>query len=73
MSGAELRIDRLVLDIPGLDPAQARRLAQGIAEGLVAAGASGEHAAVSVPLADAHATPADMAARIVAALMERLA
>jgi len=73
MSGPDVRIDRLVLDIPGLDPAQARRLALGIAEGLVAAGASGEHAAVSVPLAEIHGTPADMAARIVAALMERLA
>jgi hypothetical protein len=73
MTGPEVRIDRLVLDIPGLDPAQARRLAQGIAEGLATAGASGAHAAVSMPLADAHGAPADMAARIVAALMERLA
>jgi len=71
--GPEVRIDRLVLDIPGLDPAQGRALALGIAEGLAKAGASGEHAAVSVPLAaPTGGAPADLAARIVAALMERL-
>jgi hypothetical protein len=73
----EVRIDRLVLDIPGLDPAQARALALGIAEGLadagVKAGAGGERAMVSVPLAGAVGAPADLAARIVAALIERLA
>jgi hypothetical protein len=69
----EVRIDRLVLDIPGLDPAQGRALALGIAEGLAKAGATGEHAAVTVPLAEANGPPADLAARIVAALMERLA
>ncbi len=68
----EVRIDRLVLDIPGLDPAQARALALGIAEGLAGSGASGAHKAVSVPLAAANGPPADLAARIVAALMERL-
>jgi hypothetical protein len=72
-AGPEVRIDRLVLDIPGLDPAQGRALALGIAEGLAKAGASGEHNAVSVPLAEAvGSAPADLAARIVAALMERL-
>jgi hypothetical protein len=70
----QVHIDRLVLDIPGFDPAQARALAMEIAEGLAKAGVKGEHASatVSVSLAEAHGTPADMAARIVAALMERL-
>lgn len=68
----EVRIDRLVLDIPGLDPAQARSLALGIAEGLAKAGASGEHKSVSVPLASGNLPQADLATRIVAALMERL-
>jgi hypothetical protein len=68
----DVRIDRLVLDIPGFDPAQARALAMGIADGLAKTGVKGDHATVSVSLADAHGTPADMAARIVAALMERL-
>ncbi len=69
----EVRIDRLVLDIPGLDPGHARALAHGIAEGLAKSGASGAHGAVTVSLAAANGPPADLAARIVAALMERLA
>jgi hypothetical protein len=69
----EVRIDRLVLDIPGFDPAGGRALALGIAEGLAKAGAKGEHATVAVPLAAVNAPPAELAARIVAALMERLA
>jgi hypothetical protein len=69
----EVRIDRLVLDIPGLDPSHARALARGIAEGLAKSGASGAHGAVTVSLAEANGPPADLAVRIVAALMERLA
>jgi len=68
----DVHIDRLVLDIPGFDPTQARALALGIADGLARTDVKGEHTAVSVSLAEAHGTPADMAARIVAALMERL-
>jgi hypothetical protein len=68
----EVRIDRLVLDIPGFDPAEARALAMGIADGLAKAGATGAHASVSVRLAAAHGPSADLAARIVAALVERL-
>jgi hypothetical protein len=68
----DVHIDRLVLDIPGFDPAQARALALGIADGLARTDAKGEHGTVSVSLAEAHGTPADMAARIVAALLERL-
>lgn len=71
-AGAEVRIDRLVLDIPGFDPARGRALALGIADGLANAGVQGEHATVSVPLAEANGAPADLAARIVAALIERL-
>jgi hypothetical protein len=69
----EVRIDRLVLDIPGLDPGHARALAHGIAEGLAKSGASGAQKSVTVSLAAANGPPADLAARIVAALMERLA
>lgn len=84
MSGAgpaaEVRIDRLVLDIPGLDPAQGRAIALGVAEGLADAGvkagamtgAPGERATVSVRLAGAVGAPSDVAAKIVAALLERL-
>ena len=75
---SELRIDRLVLDIPGLDAAQGHALALEIAEGLAAAGpdimtgAPAERTTVGVRLADAAGTPSDIAARIVAALVERL-
>lgn len=68
----EVRIDRLVLDIPGLDPNHARALAHGIAEGLAKSGASGAQKSVAVSLAEANGPPADLAIRIVAALMERL-
>ena len=79
-SAPQVQIDRLVLDIPGLDPAHARALALGIAEGLADAGrkvgalhaAAGDHALISVRLADA-GVPADLAAKVVAALLERLA
>jgi hypothetical protein len=71
-----IRIDRLVLDIPGLDAARGRALALGIAEGLAKAGAGGvkgDRAAVSVPLAATDGATDDLAAKIVAALLERLA
>lgn len=68
----EVKIDRLVLDIPGLDPADARALALAIGEGLANAGAKGAEASVSVPLASAVGATGDLAARIVAALLERL-
>jgi hypothetical protein len=75
----ELHIDRLVLDIPGLDAAQGHALALEIAEGLATAcpdimtDAPAERATVGVRLADAAGAPSDLAARIVAALIERLA
>jgi hypothetical protein len=82
MSGAgpapDVHIDRLVLDIPGLEPAQARAIAHGVAAGLAdagvdAIGAAAERATVNVRLAGAVGPPADVAARIVAVLLERLA
>jgi hypothetical protein len=67
----DVHIDRLVLDIPGLDPAHVRRLAEGIAASLGNSGARGQHGKVEVPLAVTGTTP-DLAQRIVAALMQRL-
>jgi hypothetical protein len=69
----EVRIDRLVLDIPGLDPARAQGLAAGIAERLAQTGLSGDHARVGITLGPVGASEAELAGRIVAALMERLA
>ena len=44
----DVQIDRLVLDIPGLDAAQARALAFSIGERLAGAGLSGEHAKIEI-------------------------
>jgi hypothetical protein len=79
-SAPQVQIDRLVLDIPGLDPARARALALGIAEGLADAGrkvgaldaTAVDHAVISVRLVNAGVS-ADLAAKVVAALLERLA
>jgi hypothetical protein len=69
---AEVKIDRLVLDIPGLDPAQAKRLALEIGEGLAGSGLTADHANIGIALGPLTDSRTDLAARIVAALMERL-
>ena len=56
-AAAHVRIERLVLDIPGFDPANSRALALRIADGLAQAGLSGEHASVSVSLPHAAMPP----------------
>jgi hypothetical protein len=68
----DVRIDRLVLDIPGFDPAQVQGLAAAIGERLARAGLSGEHARIGITLGPQGGSQADLAARIVAALMQRL-
>jgi hypothetical protein len=69
---AAVKIDRLVLDIPGLHPAQAEVLAKRIGEGLARAGLSGAHASIGITLGPLGIGRDDLAARIVAALLERL-
>jgi len=69
---AEVTIDRLVLDIPGFDPAQAAGLASDMAERLARAGLSGEHARIGVTLGPLGVSQAELGARIAAALMQRL-
>ena len=80
MSGAAnpppaVTIDRLVLDIPGFDPANAGALAEGIAAALASGGMTGRHLAAPVTVSlEAAALPLDaLAAHIAAALRERLA
>jgi hypothetical protein len=63
-------IDRLVLDIPGLDGAAARELALGIAEGLAGAAIGGDHAVLSVTV-DPMPTPR-LAAHIVQTLLQQI-
>jgi hypothetical protein len=66
-------IDRLVLDLPGIDAAAARDLALGIAEGLAGAAIDGDHAALSVTIDPALATqPQRLAAHIVQTLLQRI-
>lgn len=61
-------IERLVLDIPGLDAARARSIAGELGTRLAAAGLRGTHGAVTVDLEGG----GDLPARIAAALRERL-
>jgi hypothetical protein len=68
----DVHVDRLVLDIPGLDAAQARSLAFGIGERLAGTGLSGEHAKIEIALGPIGALQAGLADQIAAALMERL-
>ena len=69
---SEVRIDRLVLDIPGFDPAQARALASDVAERLARAGISGVHPRIGVTLGPIGGSQTELSARIAAALLERL-
>ena len=61
-------IDRLILDIPGIDAGQARAIAEGLALRLGTAGLAGMHDSVTIELVGDQ----DLAVRIAAALRERL-
>jgi hypothetical protein len=67
---SDIAIDRLVFDIPGLGSGRAASLARDIGERLATSGLTGEFSRISVTLAPGD--DADLAQRIVAALMERL-
>ncbi len=67
-----MRIDRLVLDIPGLDPAQGVRSRRASPKAWPRPALQASTRSVSVPLASGNMPPDDLAARIVAALMQRL-
>jgi hypothetical protein len=69
---ATVTIDRLVLDIPGLDPASASRLAEGLAQRLALAEVSGEYQRIGITLSAADVGQDVLVDRIAAALMERL-
>ena len=72
MSG-DVTIDRLVLEVPGIDAAAVRTLALGIAEGLSGAGVEGDHPVLSATV-DAHEStqPQRLAAQIVETLLQRI-
>jgi hypothetical protein len=68
----DVRIDRLVLDLPGLSVAEARRVAAAVGEGLSAAG-EGHYGALSIelPYHLGEATPR-LAERIVAQILRQI-
>ncbi len=70
----EVAIDRLVLDLPGLDAQTARALALGIADGLAGARLRGDHERLTITLdaTAADGAPGDLAAQIVYALLSRI-
>lgn len=70
---SDVTIDRLVLDLPGIDAATARTLALGIAEGLAGAQIDGDHAGLSITVdPSAAAQPQRLAAHIVQTLLQRI-
>jgi hypothetical protein len=66
---SQVQIRRLVLDVPGLDPAHARALASAIGEHLSRLGLDGSFGDMTISLDH---DEGDLAARIVAAIRERL-
>ena len=72
MTGA-VRIERLVLELPGIDAVQARELAQGVAEGLAGDDLAGDHAALSIAVdPQTAARPERLAAEIVRQLLAKI-
>lgn len=69
----EVKIDRLTLDIPGLDAARAAAIAERVGFCLADLALSGERERISVTLAPFEGADEVLAAQIVAALRERLA
>ncbi len=68
----EVKIDRLVLDIPGLDAAEAKALAADVGERLASTGVSAERPLIGITLGPIGGGRQQLAARIAAALRERL-
>ena len=70
---SDVTIDRLVLDVPGIDPAAVQALAFEVAQTLAASGRSGEVAHLTLTLDPAEAGgPGSLAARIAAALLQAI-
>jgi hypothetical protein len=74
MSGTSrvLLVDRLVLDIPGLSPADATVIGQAVGERLAQAGIREAPPRIGITLGPIGGSREQIAARIAAALLERL-
>jgi hypothetical protein len=69
----DVKIDRLGLDLPGMDAEAARALALGVAEGLAGADLTGEHETVAISVDPATAAaPGRLAAHIIQSLVQRI-
>ena len=67
----DVAIDRLILDLPGMDAVAARALALGVAEGLAGARIDGDHDRLSISVDPAAAaSPAGLSAHIVQTLLQ---
>jgi hypothetical protein len=70
---SDVTIDRLVLDLPGMDAAAARALALGVAEGLAGARIDGDYERLVVDVDPAVSiAPESLAARVVRTLLQRI-
>ena len=70
---SDVTIDRLLLDLPGMDAAGARALALGVAEGLAGARIDGDYERLVVDVDPAMSTPPEgLAAHIVRTLLQRI-
>ena len=71
---SDVIIDRLVLELPGMDADAARALALGVAESLAAADLAGDHDRLTVIVDPAMASEgaAGLAAHIVQSLLRRI-
>jgi hypothetical protein len=70
---SDVAIDRLVLELPGLDAEAAHAVALGVAEGLASAGLTGTHTAVPLVIDPRPGEAPDrLAARIVQSLLQRI-
>jgi hypothetical protein len=67
-----LTIDRLIFDVPGLAPADAAAIAQAVGERLARAGIKDAPPKIGITLGPIGGSHAELAARIAAALLERL-
>ena len=73
---SEIRIDRLTLQVPGLTPAEGKRLALQVASGIATAGAAGGGRDIPALRLDLTATPAgsvdEMTEQVVAEVLRQV-
>ena len=71
-SASALTIDRLIFNVPGLTQSDAEAIAQAVGERLARAGIRDAPPSIGITLGPVGGSRAQLAARIAAALLERL-